>query len=148
MFQILTPFVFVLVLVLVLVLICLQLVSYSFRPSRFCGRNDHEVYAQNLLSDKGFAPWFPGPVNIAEVGYVHCGKWIPLFDTSKEWREDENKGRSKPEGYYPLVIGDTIDKMYNGLAITKERGSTLVIGTSALTCVTSDLLLVPLPLMP
>ncbi|KAF8500672.1 hypothetical protein JB92DRAFT_891447 [Gautieria morchelliformis] len=128
MFQFLTPFAFVLALGLLLFLILFQL--YSFRPSRLCGRSAHEVYAQNLLPDNGFAPWFPGPVNIAEVGYVFFGQWIPFFDTSKEWQEDENKGRSKPEGYYPLVIGEISDKMYSGVPIMKERGSSLAIGTN------------------
>ncbi|KAF8501366.1 hypothetical protein JB92DRAFT_2975718 [Gautieria morchelliformis] len=130
MFQFLTPFVAVgLLIFLFLFLILFQLVRYSFRPSRLRERNEDEVYAQNMLSEfKGFAPWFPGPVNIAEVGYVHGGKWIPFFDTSKEWREDENNGRSKPEGYYPLAIGYTIDKTYWGVGFVTERGPTVVSG--------------------
>ncbi|KAF8502395.1 hypothetical protein JB92DRAFT_3145982 [Gautieria morchelliformis] len=66
----------------------------------------HEIYYRNLLPEyKGFAPWLPGSVNIAEVGYVARGKWIRLFDASKEPGDDRNR-LGIPDNYYPLVIGE------------------------------------------
>jgi hypothetical protein len=98
---------------------------------------DHEIYARCLLSDKGFAPWKPGPVNVAEVGYVLRGKWIPLFDASKQ-RGDKSNRLGVPKGYKPLVIGEVDEgTLCGGLPITSERGITLEVGgkLSGSTCV-------------
>ena len=90
--------------------------------------NYHEIYARNLLSDNGFAPWLPRPVNIAEVGYVDRGRWMPLFDASKE-PGDESNGRGVPNGYRPLDVGELDTAMESGgSAITNERGRSLEIG--------------------
>ena len=91
----------------------------------------HEVYAQNFLSaNNGFAPWFPGPVNIAEVGYVSDGGWTRLFDASKE-RKDAGNELGEPKGYYPLVVGKVRKRTISGEPITSERNATLEIGTRA-----------------
>jgi hypothetical protein len=90
----------------------------------------HEIYARCLLSGKGFAPWRPCPINLAEVGYMLHGKWILLFDASKERRHKSNR-LGVPKGYKPLVIGE-VDKgtLCGGLPITSERGTTQKFGTN------------------
>lgn len=90
--------------------------------------SDYEIYAQNLLSNKGFAPWRPGPVHIAEVGYAIRGKWIRLFDASLEL-DDKKNDLGIPKGYLPLVVGQ-VDKgtLCGGLPITNERGTTQQFG--------------------
>ncbi|KAF8513081.1 hypothetical protein JB92DRAFT_3116659 [Gautieria morchelliformis] len=90
---------------------------------------DHQVYYRNLLpEDKGFTPWFPGSVNIAEVGYIHDGQWNRLFDASKEPGDDSNH-EGVPDDYYPLVIGKVIQKkLCNALPFARERGTALQYG--------------------
>ena len=92
--------------------------------------SEHEIYARNLLSDKGFAPWIPGPVDIAEVGYVLDGGWTQLFNASKE-RDDRSNRLGVPKGYYPLVVGEVQKRTLSGEAITSEGGTTLEFGTKA-----------------
>ena len=98
---------------------------------------DHEIYARNLLSDKGFAPWLPCPVNIAEVGYVVRGGWIPLFNGSKKIGDETNK-LGVPDGYRPLDVGELNTRMLSSGPITKERGTSRefgIKGSSAAMCV-------------
>ena len=118
-----------------------NLASNCLLPSG-SGMSDHEIYARNLLSDKGFAPWNPGPVNIAEVGYVVRGGWIRLFDASKEPGDKINE-LGVPTGHYPLVVG-MVDKrtLCGGLPITNEEGTSLEFrakGPSSAMCVQCQL---------
>jgi hypothetical protein len=105
---------------------------------------DHEIYCRNLLPEhKGFAPWFPGSVNIAEVGYVDGGQWIRLFDASKE-PGDESNDLGIPDRYHPLVIGKVNQKtLWDALPFARERGTALEYGMKASSdmYVASDLLL-------
>ena len=64
-----------------------------------------EIYARNLLSNRGFAPYYPRPVDIAEVGYVFAGSWDPLFNASKKPGDESNK-LGVPNGYHPLDVGE------------------------------------------
>ena len=91
--------------------------------------NHHEIYAQNLLSDlNGFAPYYPGPVNIAEVGYVFRGGWEPLFNASKKPRDESNE-LGVPNGYRPLDVGKLTTRILSGGSpITNERGRSLEFG--------------------
>ena len=107
--------------------------------------SDHEIYARNLLSDKGFAPWLPRPVNIAEVGYVVRGGWISLFNASKKPGDVTNK-LGVPNGYRPLDVGELDTTMLSsGFPITNERGTSLefgIKGSSAAMCVLFSLVTV------
>ena len=90
--------------------------------------SEHEIYAQNLLSDKGFAPWLPRPVDIAEVGYVDRGRWMRLFNASKRPGDESNK-LGVPNGYRPLDVGELDTAMLSGVfPITNERGRSLGFG--------------------
>ena len=99
---------------------------------------DHEIYARNLLSGKGFAPYYPCPVNIPEVGYVFDGGWQPLFDASKK-PGDESNTRGVPNGYRPLDVGELKTRVLSNLfPITNEQGTGLGFGfrgSSAPMCV-------------
>lgn len=101
--------------------------------------NYHEVYARNLLSDRGFAPYYPCPVNVAEVGYVVRGCWEPLFNASKEPGDESNRELGVPNGYRPLDVGKLKTMILSGgSAITSERGRSLefgITGSSAAMCV-------------
>ena len=106
---------------------------------------DHEIYARNLLSDKGFAPWLPCPVDIAEVGYVVRGGWIPLFNASKKAGDVLNK-LGVPNGYCPLDVGELNTRMLSSVfPITNERGTSLefgIKGSNAAMCVLFSVLTV------
>ena len=88
--------------------------------------SEAEIYARNLLSDKGFAPYYPHPVNISEVGYVLRGGWIPLFNASKQ-PEDETNELGVPDGYRPLDVGKLKTVTLSGAPITSERGTMCVL---------------------
>jgi hypothetical protein len=87
---------------------------------------DHEIYNHNLLSEKkGFAPWFPGSVDIAEVGYVRNGGWIRLFDASKD-PGDESNDLGVPNNYHPLAIGKIQrNTLSNARHFARESGGLL-----------------------
>ena len=76
---------------------------------------------------KGFAPWTPRPVNIAEVGYVLRGRWISLFNASKK-PEDETNKLGVPDGYRPLDVGELTTGTESGAPITSERGMSAEFG--------------------
>ena len=110
----------------------------SFPPQTLCPlsgsrmeqRPEHEVYAHNMLSRKGFAPWFPGPVNVAEVGYARDGEWARLFDATKE-HDHESNDMGVPEGYYPLVVGKVRKRTIPRTPIMSEGGTELEFGVKA-----------------
>ncbi|KAF8512900.1 hypothetical protein JB92DRAFT_2925997 [Gautieria morchelliformis] len=85
---------------------------------------DYQIYSRNLvLEGKGFAPWFPGSVNIAEVGYVHRGGWIRLFDASKARGDlSNNLGVPGDLDYVPMIIGEIEKRMLNDGARPFARG--------------------------
>ena len=89
-----------------------------------------EIYARYMVSENGFAPWFPGPVHIAEVGYVRHGEWERLFDASKE-RGDECNDLGVPKGYYPLVIGKVGRRTIPKVSFLSEGGTELELGVKA-----------------
>ena len=93
--------------------------------------NYHEIYARHLLSDNGFASYYPRPVDIAEVGYVDGGFWIPLFNASKKPGDESNK-LGVPNGYRPLDVGELVTATIpGGSPITSERGTSLRFGGSS-----------------
>jgi hypothetical protein len=72
---------------------------------------DHEIYSRNVLPEKkGYAPWFPGSVDVAEVSCMKIGGgWIRLFDASKA-RGDHGakpcaRGSGGPLAYEANVAG-------------------------------------------
>ena len=76
----------------------------------------------------GFAPYYPGPVNIAEVGYVFRGGWEPLFNASRK-PGDESNELGVPDGYRPLDVGKLTTRILSGgYPITNERGRSLEFG--------------------
>ena len=90
--------------------------------------SEHEIYARNLLSEKGFALWLPCPVDIAEVGYVVRGGWIPLFNASKQPGDESNR-LGEPNGHHPLDVGELQARVLtSGFPIASERGTSLGIG--------------------
>ena len=90
--------------------------------------DEHKIYARNLCSDKGFAPWTPQPVEIAEVGYLLRGCWISLFNASKK-PEDETNKLGVPDGYRPLDVGKLKKVTKLGAPITSERRRSVEFGT-------------------
>ena len=90
---------------------------------------DHEVYSRNLLSNKGFAPYYPCPVDIAEVGYVFGGGWEPLFNASKQPGDERNHELGVPNGYRPLDVGKLKTRtLSGGFPITNEQGTSIGFG--------------------
>jgi hypothetical protein len=69
-----------------------------------------EIYTKQLLqAGCGHPIWRPDPckesaVEIADVGYLENGKWVTLFNGSKEHKDESNK-LGAPGGYYPLQVG-------------------------------------------
>ncbi|KAF8576692.1 hypothetical protein K439DRAFT_1622680 [Ramaria rubella] len=87
----------------------------------------YEIYARNFCK-KGHAPWFPHPVDIADVGYMFDGRWIKLFNASEEIKDGDDKSKFPP-GYHPITIGD-VDQIQldNSPPETSESVETMEIG--------------------
>ena len=82
----------------------------------------HEIYTRNLRFDNGFAPYYPGPVNIGDVGYVFGGRWEPLFNACKQPGDESNK-LGVPKGYRPLDVGKLQTRTQScGSVFANERG--------------------------
>jgi hypothetical protein len=71
------------------------------------------VYRDQLTAlSHGLALWNPDPpkniynnVSIGDVGYLHEGMFIRMFNVTLPWNHPSNGLLGKPEPYYPLDCG-------------------------------------------
>jgi hypothetical protein len=70
------------------------------------------VYREQLSAlSQGLALWNPSPpeglydnVSIGDVGYLHEGRFIRMFNVMRPWDDESNKKFGEPVHYEPLDI--------------------------------------------
>ena len=71
----------------------------------------HRTYANALITKgHGYPLWEPNPgeyapVELADIGYIHDGGFVKLFNASKS-RDDWSNRLGFPKEHIPLQVGD------------------------------------------
>src|SRR3984885_4016133 len=73
----------------------------------------YESYANALITKgHGHPLWEPdpgeyAPVDLGDVGYLHKGAFVKLFNASKDTRDHSNR-LGLPHGHHPLLVRDIL----------------------------------------
>ena len=117
-------------------------------------KHPSEVYQEKMIIlSHGLALWDPNPpktiydkVSIGDVGYLHEGTFIRMFNVTLPWDHPSNKILGKPEPYYfldcgpfPNTIEARFDKVdhYSQFVSAEKNAGILAIGPDE--CVISPL---------
>ena len=83
-----------------------------------------KVYQDQLTTlSEGLALWNPNPpkkiydkVSIGDVGYLHEGSFIRMFNVILPWSHESNRALGEPESYKSLdcgPFGNTLERPFN-----------------------------------